>query len=190
MSDAANLAEAAIRRAAQAPAIEAATHVFRVLHGMYGNLFLARHTSGVVGQDGADEGVKAAQKVWAYGMRDFDAGTVKAGLAACMERHPDYPPTLPQFLALCKAARPREASKGVHPLAIGMGQQLRSEYARRAREIIAKHDRRALERRIGLRDLPPGIAGLKEAIADAVACAGGDEAAEMLRLDRLFGRTA
>ena len=156
--------------------------VFMVLHGYYGNLFLSKFATGHV-ENGEDEGITNARKIWAFGLRDFDAGTIKTALRLCQQAHPEYPPSLPQFAALCAANKPRAVFMPAQA-AIGMGQELRSRYARQAREIIAKHHAKAAAMRTGHVDLPPGLDGLKIAIAVAVAAAGGDEAATLTRLDR------
>lgn len=186
MFNPATITPESIRRAANDPIPqEAAGNVFRVLHGFYGNLFLSKFATGDVGPEG-DRGVLGARQIWAYGLRDFDAGTVKAALAQCMERHPEFPPSLPQFVALCRANKPREAFDHGQPR-IGMSQELRSHYAARARAVIEKHAAKSATLATGHKDLPPGLDGLKQAIAQAVACAGGDEVATLRRLDLELG---
>ena len=161
-----------------------ANSVFEVLHGFYGNVFLSRY---VVGQteNGEDVGISNARRMWGFGLREFDEATVKAALGRAKVRYLDFPPNLPQFLDLCRALRPRAVIPEGQAL-IPMGGQLRSRYARDARAIMEKHARRAAAIHTGARDLSPGLGGLKEAIASAVAAAGGDEAAELLRLDRVL----
>lgn len=177
--------EAVRRIASDTSGQEAAGNVFRVLHGFYGNLFLSKFATGDVGPEG-DRGVLGARQIWAYGLREFDAGTVKAALAQCMERHPEFPPSLPQFVALCRANKPREAFDHGQPR-IGMSQELRSHYAARARAIIEKHTIKVAALATGHKELPPGLDGLKQAIAQAVACAGGDEVRTLRRLDAELG---
>ena len=164
---------------------EAVNNVFKVMHGFYGNLFLSKFSTGALDADGADGGITSAKKIWAHGLRDFDGGTVKSALSQCITEHPQYPPSLPQFVALCRANAPREAYKPAQQ-AIGMSQELRSKYARQAREINARHAQRAIDKRTGFIEIEPGLQGLKRAIANAVATAGGDEVAELRRLDAMF----
>lgn len=185
MFNPATITPEAVRRAAEPTSQEAAANVFRVLHGFYGNLFLSKFATGDVGPEG-DRGVLGARQIWSYGLREFDAGTVKAALAQCMDRHPEFPPSLPQFVALCRANKPREAFDHGQPR-IGMSQELRSLYARRAREVIEKHSAKAAALATGHKELPPGLDGLKQAIAHAVACAGGDEVKTLRRLDLELG---
>lgn len=158
--------------------------VFMVLHGYYGNLFLSKFSTGIV-KAGEDEGISNARRIWAYGLREFDGETVKAALRQCQDRHPEYPPSLPQFVALCSANRARETFKPAQPQ-IGMSQELRSRYAAQARAINERHAARKAAIATGYRELPDGLMGLAQAIADAVACAGGDEAQTLARLDRYF----
>lgn len=163
-------------------------NVFKVMHGYYGNLFLSKFASGVTDPQGRDKGVASARTVWAFKLQRFDEATVVKALDQCQDRHPDFPPSLPQFVALCAAAAPREIYQATN--AIGMSDELRSQYARQAREIIERHEAKAERRKTGFVPLPISLDGLKQAIANAVGEAGGNEAAELLRLDRMFERNA
>lgn len=174
----------AIKAAATPLPEEAVNNIFKVMHGFYGNLFLSKFASGEVGEQG-DKGIVSARQIWGHGLRKFGPGTVKAALAQCIEAHPEFPPSLPQFVALCRANAPREAYKPAQQ-AIGMSQELRSKYARQAREINARQAQRAIDKRTGFIEIEPGLQGLKRAIANAVATAGGDEVAELRRLDAMF----
>lgn len=158
-------------------------NVFKVLHGHYGNLFFTKFSTGVV-ENGEDQGIANARRIWAHGLREFDADTIKVALRNCQTRHTEFPPSLPQFVSLCAAAKPREVFR--IPNAIGMSSKLRSQYARQARAIIEKHEAKAEQRRSGFVPLPVSLDGLKQAIASAVGEAGGNEARTLLRLDRMF----
>ena len=171
----------------RAPDEAVVNNVFKVLHGDYGTLFLSRYASGVLDERKRDLGVASARTVWAGRLREFPQSVVLAALDLCKTAHLDYPPNLPQFIALCKACTPRVAYRAEQP-AIGMSQALRSQYAAKAREVNERHAQRAFDRITGFLDLPITLDGLKLAIANAVGTAGGDEAAELLRLDRLFER--
>ena len=178
--------EAQFRSEQRAPTPEAGVkRVFMVLHGFYGNLFLSKFATGVI-ENGEDQGIANARKIWAHGLRAYDAETVKTALSACQAQHSEYPPSLPQFVALCAAARPREVFQSSNR--IGMSDALRSRYARQARAVIAKHEEKARNRATGYVPLPPGLDGLKQAIANAIGAAGGDEGAALLRLDRMFAK--
>lgn len=157
--------------------------IFQVLHGNYGVLFFSRYETGrlieEVGHEdeGLDEGVLNARNLWARDLRGFDGATIRAALERAKVAHPEFPPNLGQFVALCNACKPREAYAG--PAAIEMSQELRdkrlAENRRRADAAAAAARRpRAVD----------GLAPLKQAIADAAANAGADEAAMLVRLDR------
>ena len=166
---------------------QAVNNVFKVLHGFYGNLFLSKYATAETDANGQDSGVVSARQIWAHGLRQFDASTVRIALAQCLTQHPEFPPSLPQFVALCAANKPRETYKPAQP-ALGMSQQLRSAYSARAREINERHARKAVDKATGHVALPQSLDGLKYAIANAVATAGGDEVAELMRLDKMFAR--
>lgn len=182
------VSEAQFRAAQPVIAESDVKRVFMVLHGYYGNLFLSKFATGALDDKGEDQGIANARKIWAHGLRDFDAETIKTALRACQGQHSEYPPSLPQFVALCAASKPRQAFRTAN--AIGMSDALRSRYARQARALIEKHEEKARNRKTGYKPLPPGLDGLKQAIADAIGTAGGDEGAALLRLDRMFQRVA
>lgn len=161
----------------QAAPTEDANNVFRVMHGFYGNLFLSKFATGDVTADGGDGGVASARAIWAHGLRDFDLSTVKTALARVMDAHPEFPPTLPQFVQLCKACAPREVYRVALPPA-------------KPNPEIAKKALAAMRAAVATTAPEDGLALLKQAIADAVACAGGDEGKELFRLDRMFARVA
>ncbi len=170
-----SLASAAIRAAhSEPPMPNAADAVFRAMHGLYGQLWLSKFATGQAGADGADAGVVSAKAIWAHGLRDFDSGVVKLALRQCLERHPDFPPSLPQFVALCRANAPREVFR-----TLPMSAELYAERSKEAREKLRELRQRfqPVARATG------GLALLFEAIADAVKCAGGDEIAALRRLD-------
>lgn len=155
--------------------------VFMVLHGFYGNLFLSKWATGSM-EGGEDQGVRNARRVWAHGLRDYSAEVVKAALARCQTVHPEYPPSLPQFVALCAACKPREAWK---PPVVAPSLEMSPEL--RAARIKAHREKaEALLRQMKERQAVSGLDSLKQAIAQAVADAGGDEVAELLRLDRML----
>lgn len=153
--------------------------VFMVLHGFYGNLFLNKFSTGVLDESGKDKGITSSMRVWAHSLRSYDAATVMTALERCQAQHAEFPPSLPQFVALCEAAKPRKVYRPpTAPAALTMSQELRDE-------LIAKHRQRARELVEEAKALDEdGLSPLKRAIADAVACAGGDEVATLLRLDR------
>lgn len=168
------------------PAIDeagVAKRVFAVLHGYYGNLFLNKFSTGKVADSGPnkgqDMGIVSSMRVWGHSLRPYDADTVMTALNRCQANHPEFPPSLPQFVALCEACKPRKVWRAPEaPLSIGMSDELR-------RELIEKHRQRARELIEAVKAADAdGLSPLKRAIADAVAAAGGDEVATLLRLDR------
>lgn len=173
-----SLAAAAVGKVPEATAPNAADAVFRAMHGFYGQLWLSKFATGQADADGADAGVVSAKRIWAHGLRDFDATTVRMALRQSLERHPEFPPSLPQFVGLCRANQPREDYRPALP----MSGALVAERSKAEREKL-----RELRQRLR-GDVPAttGLPALFAAIADAVGCAGGDEAAELRRLDGMF----
>lgn len=174
-----------IKTQTQALPADAVNNIFKVMHGFYGNLFLSKYSTGEVDAQGGDAGIVSARQIWAHGLREFNHGIIKVALAQCMREHPKFPPSLPEFVALCAANKPRDVYRPAQP-ALGMSQQLRSAYAARARQINERHAQRAIDRKTGFIELPRTLDGLKLAIANAVATAGGDEVSELRRLDAMF----
>lgn len=176
-----------VKTQAQALPTEVVNNIFKVMHGFYGNLFLSKYATGEVVAQGADAGIVSARQIWAHGLREFNPGTVKAALAQCMREHPKFPPSLPEFVALCAANKLREVYRPAQP-ALEMSQGLKSAYSARAREINERYAQRAIDRKTGYVELPQSLDGLKAAIANAVATAGGDEVKELRRLDLMFAK--
>lgn len=153
--------------------------VFMVLHGFYGNLFLSKFSTGA-DDGGEDQGIANARRVWAYSLREYDAETIKDALRRCQQHHPEFPPSLPQFVALCAAAKPREAWRPPPSQpAIAMSTELRDKRRAEARQKATEAAHRQMEAM-----KPSGLDALKQLVAKAVGEAGGDEVAALLRLDR------
>jgi hypothetical protein len=164
-----------------------AQRVFRAMHGFYGTLFMSKYSTGDRNGKGEDKGLLDTRLIWAKSLRRYDLQTVLAALARCQTTHLEYPPSLPQFLSMCESCKPvvitpRPAN------ALPMSDGLRSKYAAQARAINEKHAEKLRNALSGYRPLPIGLDGLKQAIASAVGAAGGDEGAELVRLDRLFAK--
>ena len=87
--------------------LELANNVFKVLHGSYPKFFLSNFETGQLDQSGHDKGVKNGRNMWARKLIRFSEQVIGAALDQCLERHVEYPPNLPQFLALCRANQPR-----------------------------------------------------------------------------------
>lgn len=182
----ANVTEEQIRAGQPGPDEEDVKRVFMVLHGYYGSLFLSKFSTGMVDSSGRDQGVANARRVWAHRLRNFDAQTIATALELCQRQHPEFPPALPQFVALCAAARPREVYREI---GYEMPAGKRSAYAAQARAAIAAQTARRAGEVQGTQP-QTGLDALKTAIADAVRTAGGDEAAALVRLDQMFSAGA
>ena len=162
--------------------IESVNQVFKVLHGAYGSLFLAKFSTGELDENGKDKGIKSTRQVWAHGLRGMDGATITTALERVLDTHPEYPPTLPQFIALCKAAKPSERPEELKQL--GVSGKAFADATKAAREA-------ALAKIGSAKASKPEespLNALKNAIAGAVALAGGDEVKELMRLDALFAQ--
>lgn len=82
--------------------------LFMVLHGSYGNLFLSKFSTGEKDAEGRDKGIRAAMKVWDSKLANFAPDVVEAAAGRMTSKHPEFPPNLPQFEALCEAIQPRK----------------------------------------------------------------------------------
>lgn len=51
------------------------------------------------------------REVWAEGLAPFAPGEIKGAISMLEAAHPDFPPTLFQFVGLCRDARRRLASE-------------------------------------------------------------------------------
>ncbi len=164
------------------PSTDMAQRIFRAMHGQYGNLFLSKFATGEV-VHGEDAGVVSAMQQWGHGLRRYDEQTVRAALTQCLVDHTEYPPNLPQFLKICEARRPREAYQP-RVIALPVDPALVAKRGAEAREKLA-----SMAEEMRRRDAA-GLTPLKQAIANAVATAGGNEATELVRLDRLLSQGA
>lgn len=166
--------------------------LFMLLHGQYGNLLLSKFSTGEVDAQGKDRGMKSAQIVWASDLAKYDSEIIRAAAERCKIDHPQYPPTLGQFSAICRAMSPvktyREADDGLKQ--IGISTEAQSANSKRVREAAMARLTKIEEARSGLVDAPQGVSGLCQLIAKAVGLAGGNEVAELRRLDLMFSRKA
>ncbi len=120
--------------------IESVNQVFKVLHGSYGSLFLAKFATGELDEHRKDKGIKSTRQVWAHGLRGMDAQTITTALERVLETHPEFPPTLPQFIALCKASKPSDKPEELKRL--GASGRAHSDATKEAREAaLAKINR-------------------------------------------------
>lgn len=82
--------------------------LFMVLHGAYGTAFVSKFGTGERDANGKDKGIRSAMQVWQSKLAAYPADVIEAAAARVMDAHPEFPPTLPQFEALCRAAMPRK----------------------------------------------------------------------------------
>lgn len=153
--------------------------IFAELLGMYGNLFLNKWSSGETNHEGQDSGIENARSKWACRLNVFSEQVICAALDRCIEIHPKYPPSLPEFIALCRANQPRvtfaEQCLALPDLAA------RSKQAAQIREL---RDRISSQSASEVSSTPSqGLSKLKVLIAQAAALAGGDEAAVLHDLE-------
>ena len=186
------IARADINRAqpAEADPAKAVRSLFMLFHGMYGNLFLSRYATGEVDAEGKDKGVKSAMVIWQSDLARFDPAVVRSAAERCKTDHPKFPPTLPEFLGLCRALQPRAAHFD-KPGAIEMSAGLKSSYTAKARAKAMAAYRAKLDADVGVVRVSAGLAGLCQLVASAIGLAGGDEVAALARMERLTsGRAA
>ncbi len=199
MADLATLAAGHARRIAGSTladdpvTLEAVNEVFKAMHGAYGKPFLDKFSTGKLDAKGRDEGIKSARMAWAHALRRFSMDVIADALETMRKVHPSWPPTLGEFEALCTMAVPQLQS------AQAVAEKLQalpcSGEAFSAATSAAREAFKAQRAAMGLRPKPDplqpnGIALLCAAVADAVATAGGNEAAELRRLDAVFSAKA
>lgn len=158
--------------------------LFMLLHGMYGNQLLDKFRTGKTNDRGEDMGLVSAQAVWLNDLQHFEFEVLVQAVARCKERHLTFPPTLPEFLALCKAVAPRRETKPAAQL--GMSDELKAQIRQRNRETLAQ----LKLSRLGRVDFGSGVPALFAMVAKAVGDAGGDEVQTLLRLESLLKEQA
>ncbi len=167
--------------AEQKLAIEHVRTLFAKLHAMYGNVVLDRYRTGQTDRGGADLGVVAAQRQWHQRLQEFAPSVLVRALGQCEIRHKTYPPTLPEFVDICKALARNHIEPRADVPALPISPELRSVYARRVREQLA----RLRAERAGDMSTPleAGRPALLALVAHAAGLAGADEAAILMRLE-------
>lgn len=155
--------------------------LFMLFHAWYGTLLLARYNTGDVGPDGKDRGIKSAMLVWQKELDAFDGDIVRAAAERCKIDHLKYPPTLPEFVAICKAISPRVPTPKSQ-FAIPMSDGLKSSYSARERAKVMAAYQSRINASVGLVAASEDLSGLHVLVAHAVGLAGGDEMATLRRL--------
>ena len=86
--------------------------LFMLLHGSYGNQFLAKFHTGQLVDKGAnkgkDKGLLAAMLVWDADLSRFPGDVIEAAVKRAKSENPEFAPTLPQLVKLCEAIMPRQ----------------------------------------------------------------------------------
>jgi len=95
--------------------IESVNQVFKVLHGAYGSLFLAKFSTGELDENGKDKGIRAAMLVWESTLAKYSPDTIETAAKRLTEVCPEFPPNLPQFESICKAVMPRKTFSDDQP---------------------------------------------------------------------------
>lgn len=98
------------------PAPTVVQKLFMLMHGAYGNVFLSKFSTGEHDDEGKDKGVKSAMQVWVLALRRFPVDVIETAAYRCQKDRPDFPPTLPQFEAVCAAVMPRKTYAEEHGL--------------------------------------------------------------------------
>lgn len=185
MRDVAGLAADAVL-ATQAPTERPPTgpvvrKLFLLLHGSYGNLFISKFSTGDLDANGKDKGIRTAMMVWESALAKYEPKVIEAAAERLTTECPEFPPSLPQFEAICRACRPAKVWKPDEgPVKIGMSDELRAERSRQIREEALARYRQQADGHV---EVPEGLPGLQELVARAVSHAGGDEAAALRRMN-------
>ncbi|WP_103018125.1 hypothetical protein [Alicycliphilus denitrificans] len=105
--DAGAMEQGAQDQAAEQAAL-AVKNLFLLLQGSYGTAFMTKYATGVKDGRGHDLGIRATMAVWRAALGKYPPAVIEAAAARMSEEHREFPPSLPQFEALCKAATPRK----------------------------------------------------------------------------------
>lgn len=163
---------------------KSAKGLFMLFHGWYGNLLLSRYATGDIDARGKDRGTLSAMNVWGVGLSPFDDDIVRAAAERCKLDYPKFPPTFPEFEAICRAIQPRRRSSD-RLVGIEMSGELRSRQSAQVRAVTMAAYKARLSSQAGAVEVPDGLAGLRQLIARASALAGGDEATKLRQLESL-----
>jgi len=109
VAEIANIAMARAEKRPDADPVSASTkQLFMALHGAYGNAFLSKFSTGERDEKGKDRGVRSAMQVWQSKLATYPADVIQTAASRAMDAHPEFPPSLPQFEAICRAVAPRK----------------------------------------------------------------------------------
>ena len=86
--------------------------LFVLLHGSYGNPFLAKFNTGQLVEDGPnkgkDKGMLAAMLVWDAKLSRFPGDVVEAAANRAIAENLEFAPSLPKLENICEALMPRK----------------------------------------------------------------------------------
>lgn len=88
--------------------------IFQAMQGNYGTRFLNQWKTGQTLADGTDAGVKNAMAFWAEKLGGFADQPER--IKRTLDALPSEPPSLPQFIELCRMARPDDKPALPHKL--------------------------------------------------------------------------
>ncbi len=129
-----------------------ADRLFERMQGMYGSLWVDRWRTGELDENGRDRGLLNAKLTWCADLGGFveQPERITRALEAC--RHRALPPTLPEFLDLCRQAQVTPQAALPAPKITPEVAQARAEEVASVAKTIARksagHDHRAWARRI------------------------------------------
>ena len=113
--------------------------IFRELQGSYGSRFLNQWKTGQINEKGRDLGTRNAMNVWARKLAGF--AEYPDAIRAVLESLPDDPPSLPEFIALCRSAASRSYDSVPR-----LEHRMTPEERERADRAVAKAIDKALDR--------------------------------------------
>ena len=105
-----------------------ARYVFLRMHGAYGAQWLDKWRTGLLDADGKDRGVASVMAQWNVSLGGFTRETIASACEAVTDerRRADhkFPPSMPEFVALCRALTPRHAPPVALPDLMQKAEQL------------------------------------------------------------------
>ena len=171
----------------KAESAQNAESVFMAFHGFYGTMFASKFAIGQLDENGMDVGTMNAKRTWAWGLRAFSNQTVKRALDSIINgqnlAYRSQIPHLGEFCALCREFAPVAVHKpDTLVLTTRPDPKARAERAAQNRAMVARYRYKPEAEAAPT----PGLDALKQVVAQAVGLAGGDEAAELHRLDLML----
>lgn len=172
--------------------------LFMLMHGRYGKAWLEKWVTGDLDERGRDRGVLSAMRVWRIELSAF-GGEVLRAAADAWKSSPQgkWPPSLPEFEALCIDAKRRSdaasafraaAKPPAHKDFIEASPEAIAAHRAAVRELATARMRAAMSERNGDVVVRDGLPGLIDLVARAAALAGADEARTLRKLEtRVFG---